>query len=110
MQELKSKFDNAMPEGLKEVDAGFARAKRLEDAFERNEHYNPNFVGLPLNNGWVVDNPLLSAGLSSAAYNNLRNKDYERLRKIGNASDIGRNIFGEISGSRIGRSGVLRVL
>jgi len=27
LQELKSKFDNAMPEGLKEVDAGFARAK-----------------------------------------------------------------------------------
>jgi hypothetical protein len=74
LQELKSKFDNAMPEGLKEVDAGFARAKRLEDAFERNEHYNPNFVGLPLNNGWVVDNPALSAGLLSAAFNNLRNR------------------------------------
>ena len=243
LQELKGKFDNAMPEGLKEVDAGFARAKRLEDAFERGTHYNPNnvtgadtiaamtsdeqnafaqglfkrinnnsltgksladealkyentlsqvlpvdvydrllqglnrqstkfgrlselgwaaesrlktsegtrffsreqleskgsligsghdwinnllrgrairrasmdllnpnFVGCSLNNGWVVDNPALSAGLSSAAYNNLRNKDYERLRKIGNASDIGRNIFGEISGSRIGRSGVLRAL
>ncbi len=195
LQELKSKFDNAMPEGLKEVDAGFARAKRLEDAFERGTHYtpnnvtgadtiaalpadeqnafaqglfkrinnnsltdksladealkyentlaqvlpgdvynrliqglnrqstkfgrlselgqeaesrlktpegatsapgwinnllrgrairrasmdllNPNFVGRSLNNGWVVDNPALSAGLSSAAYNNLRNKDYE---------------------------------
>ena len=74
LQELKSKFDNAMPEGLKEVDAGFARAKRLEDAFERNEHYNPNFVGFPLNNGWFVDNPLLSAGLSSTAFNNLRNR------------------------------------
>ena len=74
LQELKSKFDNAMPEGLKEVDAGFARAKRLEDAFERNEHYNPNFVGRSLNNGWVVDNPALSAGLSSAAYNNMRNR------------------------------------
>ena len=74
LQELKSKFDNAMPEGLKEVDAGFARAKRLEDAFERNEHYNPNFVGLPLNNGWFVDNPALSAGLLSAAFNNLRNR------------------------------------
>ncbi len=195
LQELKSKFDNAMPEGLKEVDAGFARAKRLEDAFERGTHYNPNnvtgadtiaalpadeqnafaqglfkrinnnsltdksladealkyentlaqvlpgdvynrliqglnrqstkfgrlselgqeaesrlktpegatsasgwinnllrgrairrasmdllnpnFVGRSLNNGWVVDHPALSAGLSSAAYNNLRNKDYE---------------------------------
>lgn len=195
LQELKSKFDNAMSEGLKEVDAGFARAKRLEDAFERGTHYNPNnvigadtiaalpadeqnafaqglfkrinnnsltdksladealkyentlaqvlpgdvynrllqglnrqstkfgrlselgqeaesrlktpegatsasgwinnllrgrairrasmdllnpnFVGRSLNNGWVVDNPALSAGLSSAAYNNLRNKDYE---------------------------------
>ena len=74
LQELKSKFDNAMPEDLKEVDAGFAWAKRLEDAFERNEHYNPNFVGLPLNNGWFVDNPALSAGLSSAAFNNLRNR------------------------------------
>ena len=44
LQELKSKFDNAMPEGLKEVDAGFARAKRLEDAFDRGTHYNPNNV------------------------------------------------------------------
>ena len=192
LQELKSKFDNAMPEGLKEVDAGFARAKRLEDAFDRGTHYNPNnvtgadtiaamtsdeqnafaqglfkrinnnsltgksladealkykntlaqvlpgdvynrliqglnrqstkfgrlseleqeaesrlktpegatsasgwinnllhgrairrasmdllnpnFVGRSLNNGWVVDNPALSAGLSSAAYNNMRNR------------------------------------
>ena len=207
LQELKGKFDNAMPQGLKEVDAGFARAKRLEDAFDKGTHYNPNnvtgadtiaamapdeqnafaqglfkrinnnsltdksladealkyentlaqvlpgdvynrliqglnrqstkfgrlselgrvaenrlktpegtrffgreqleskgsmigsgldwinnllrgrairraaldlmnpnFVGRPLNNGWVVDNPLLSAGLSSAAFNNLRNR------------------------------------
>ena len=44
LQELKNRFDNAMPEGLKEVDAGFARAKRLEDAFERGTHYNPNNV------------------------------------------------------------------
>ena len=44
LQELKNRFDNAMPEGLKEVDAGFARAKKLEDAFERGTHYNPNNV------------------------------------------------------------------
>ncbi len=44
LQELKSKFDNAMPEGFKEVDAGFARAKRLEDAFDKGTHYNPNNV------------------------------------------------------------------
>ena len=35
---------------------------------------NPNFVGRSLNNGWVVDNPALSAGLSSATYNNMRNR------------------------------------
>lgn len=35
---------------------------------------NPNFVGRSLNNGWVVDNPALSAGLLSAAFNNLRNR------------------------------------
>lgn len=44
LQELKTKFDNAMPEGLKAVDTDFARAKRLEDAFERGTHYNPNNV------------------------------------------------------------------
>ena len=44
LQELKGKFDNAMPQGLKEVDAGFARAKRLEDAFDKGTHYNPNNV------------------------------------------------------------------
>ena len=42
LQELKGKFDNAMPQGLKDVDAGFARAKRLEDAFDKGTHYNPN--------------------------------------------------------------------
>ena len=35
---------------------------------------DPNFTGRPLNNGWVVDNPSLAAGLSSAAFNNLRNR------------------------------------
>ena len=44
LQELKGKFDNAMPAGLKDVDRGFARAKRLEDAFNRGAHYNPNNV------------------------------------------------------------------
>ena len=44
LQELKGKFDNAMPQGLKEVDAGLARAKRLEDAFDKGTHYNPNNV------------------------------------------------------------------
>ncbi len=44
LQELKGRFDNAMPQGLKDVDAGFARAKRLEEAFERGTHYNPNNV------------------------------------------------------------------
>ena len=44
LQELKGKFDNAMPQGLKEFDAGLARAKRLEDAFDKGTHYNPNNV------------------------------------------------------------------
>lgn len=44
LQELKTKFDNAMPEGLKAVDTDFAQAKRLEDAFDRGTHYNPNNV------------------------------------------------------------------
>ena len=35
---------------------------------------DPNFTGRPLNNGWVVDNPSLAAGLSATAYNNLRNR------------------------------------
>lgn len=44
LEELKGKFDNAMPAGLKDVDRGFARAKRLEDAFEKGMHYNTNNV------------------------------------------------------------------
>ena len=44
LQELKSKFDDAMPQGLKEVDAGFSRAKSLEDAFNKGTHYNPDNV------------------------------------------------------------------
>ncbi len=44
LEELKGKFDNAMPAGLKDVDRGFARAKRLEDAFNQGSHYNPNNV------------------------------------------------------------------
>ena len=44
LEELKHKFDNAMPEGLKVVDKGYERAKRLENAFERGTHYNPNNV------------------------------------------------------------------
>lgn len=44
LEELKHKFDKAMPEGLKAVDKGYERAKRLENAFERGTHYNPNNV------------------------------------------------------------------
>ena len=44
LEELKHKFDNAMPEGLKVVDKGYERAKRLQDAFDRGTHYNPNNV------------------------------------------------------------------
>lgn len=44
LEELKHKFDNAMPEGLKVVDKGYERAKRLENAFDRGTHYNPNNV------------------------------------------------------------------
>lgn len=44
LQELKNKFDTAMPESLKTADKGFARAKRLEDAFDKGTHYNPNNV------------------------------------------------------------------
>ena len=44
LQELNNKFDNAMPQGLKEVDAGFSRAKSLEDAFNKGTHYNPDNV------------------------------------------------------------------
>ena len=44
LEELKKKLDNSMPEGLKRVDKGYEKAKRLEDAFERGKHYNPNNV------------------------------------------------------------------
>ena len=44
LQELKTKFDGTMPEGLKTVDKGFERAKRFEEAFEKGAHYNPNNV------------------------------------------------------------------
>ena len=35
---------------------------------------DPTFIGRPLSDGWVVNNPNLAAGLSSAAFNNLRNR------------------------------------
>lgn len=41
---LKHKVDDFAPEGLKRVDKGYEKAKRLEDAFERGKHYNPNNV------------------------------------------------------------------
>lgn len=41
---LKQKVDSFAPEGLKRVDKGYEKAKRLEDAFERGKHYNPNNV------------------------------------------------------------------
>ena len=44
LEELKKKLDKSMPEGLKRVDKGYEKAKRLEDAFERGKHYNPNNV------------------------------------------------------------------
>ena len=44
LQDLKKKFDSAMPEGLKAVDKGYEKAKRLESAFDRGTHYNPNNV------------------------------------------------------------------
>ena len=44
LQELKQKFDSAMPEGLKAVDKTYEKAKRLQDAFDRGTHYNPNNV------------------------------------------------------------------
>ena len=56
LQELKSKFDDAMPQGLKEVDAGFSRAKSLEDAFDKGTHYNPdNVSGADMIKGLSVD-------------------------------------------------------
>ncbi len=56
LQELKSKFDDAMPQGLKEVDAGFSRAKSLEDAFNKGTHYNPdNVSGADMIKGLSVD-------------------------------------------------------
>ena len=44
LEAVKKKVDNAMPEGLKVVDKGHERAKRLQDAFDRGTHYNPNNV------------------------------------------------------------------
>jgi hypothetical protein len=44
LQDLKKKFDSSMPEGLKAVDKGYEKAKRLESAFDRGTHYNPNNV------------------------------------------------------------------
>lgn len=44
LEELKGRFDKAMPSGLKDADRGFTRAKRLEDAFNQGSHYNPNNV------------------------------------------------------------------
>ncbi len=56
LQELKSKFDDAVPQSLKEVDAGFSRAKRLEDAFDKGTHYNPdNVSGADMIKGLSVD-------------------------------------------------------
>lgn len=44
LEAVKHKVDKAMPEGLKVVDKGYERAKRLENAFDRGTHYNPNNV------------------------------------------------------------------
>ena len=41
---LKSSVDNKAPKELKVVDKIYEKAKRLEDAFERGKHYNPNNV------------------------------------------------------------------
>lgn len=48
LQDLKKKFDSSMPEGLKAVDKGYEKAKRLESAFDRGTHYNPNNVGITI--------------------------------------------------------------
>ena len=44
LNELKAKFEGLMPDNLKAVDAGFVRAKRLEDAYNQGMHYNPSSV------------------------------------------------------------------
>lgn len=41
---LKSSVDNKAPKELKVVDKIYEKAKRLENAFERGTHYNPNNV------------------------------------------------------------------
>ena len=41
---LKSSVDNKAPKELKVVDKIYEKAKRLQDAFERGTHYNPNNV------------------------------------------------------------------
>lgn len=41
---LKHKVDDNAPTGLKSVDKGYEKAKRLESAFDRGTHYNPNNV------------------------------------------------------------------
>ena len=41
---LKHKVDDNLPAGLKAVDKGYEKAKRLESAFDRGKHYNPNNV------------------------------------------------------------------
>lgn len=78
LQELKSKFDDAMPQSLKEVDAGFSRAKRLEDAFDKGTHYNPdNVSGADMIKGLSVDEQnAFAQGLFNRINNNsLSGKD-----------------------------------
>ena len=41
---LKSSIDNKAPKELKVVDKIYEKAKRLQDAFDRGKHYNPNNV------------------------------------------------------------------
>lgn len=41
---LKSSVDNKAPKELKVVDKIYEKAKRLENAFDRGKHYNPNNV------------------------------------------------------------------